>query len=136
MSKSDQSDYSRINLTDTADDIALKFRKAKTDPDALPSEAEGLEGRPEAANLITIYAALADTSREAVLKQYGGGQFSALKQGLADLAVDKLAPITTRMNELLADMSEIDRILDLGAEKANDIAAPVLAETQKIMGIR
>ena len=136
MSKSDQSDYSRINLTDTADDIALKFRKAKTDPDALPSEAEGLEGRPEAANLIPIYAALADTSREAVLKQYGGGQFSALKQGLADLAVDKLAPITTRMNELLADMSEIDRILDLGAEKANDIAAPVLAETQKIMGIR
>ena len=135
MSKSAESDYSRINLTDTADEIALKFRKAKTDPDDLPSEVEGLEGRPEAANLVTIYAALGGISRAEVLKQFGGGQFSALKTALADLAVDKLGPITARMNELLGDMAQIDAILDRGAEKANDLAAPILFETQQIMGL-
>ncbi|MEM6903208.1 MAG: tryptophan--tRNA ligase, partial [Pseudomonadota bacterium] len=136
MSKSDQSDYSRINLTDTADDIALKVRKAKTDPEALPSEADGLEGRPEADNLVTIYAALAGSTKEAVLGEFGGGQFSALKQSLADLAVEKLGPITERMNSLLGDIAEIDRILDIGAEKANDLASPILAETRQIMGLR
>jgi len=136
MSKSDASDYSRINLTDTADDIALKVRKAKTDPEPLPSELAGLEGRAEAMNLVTIYAALADTSRQAVLDEFGGGQFSGFKQALADISVAKLAPITTRMNELLADLGEIDRILDKGAEKAASIAAPILAETQTIMGLR
>ena len=136
MSKSDQSDYSRINLTDSADEIALKIRKAKTDPEPLPGETAGLEGRPEATNLVTIYAALAESSRQQVLDQYGNQQFSSFKQALVDLAVAKLAPITGRTNELLADIGEIDRILDHGADKAAGIAAPILSETQRIMGLR
>src|SRR6478752_7551914 len=97
MSKSDASDYSRINLTDDAEAVAQKVRKAKTDPEALPSEEKGLEGRPEAENLVGIYAGLSGTSKEAVLKQFGGGQFSGFKAALVDLAVEKLAPIADEM---------------------------------------
>ena len=134
MSKSDESDYSRINLTDDADTIALKIRKAQTDPDPLPANVEGLKDRAGADNLVTIYAALADKSKADVLKEFGGKQFSVFKPALADLAVAKLAPMTKRMNELLADKGEIDRILSRGGEKARSIAAPVLQETMEIMG--
>ena len=103
MSKSDPSDYSRINLTDDADAIAQKIRKAKTDPEPLPSEEKGLEPRPEADNLVGIYAALADISKAAVLTQFGGGQFSTFKSALVDLAVAKLGPIGAEMKRLVAD---------------------------------
>jgi tryptophanyl-tRNA synthetase len=134
MSKSDESEYSRINLTDDADTIAKKIRKAATDPHPLPDSMAGFEGRPEALNLITIYAALADETREKVVAQFAGKQFSEFKPALADLAVAKLSPITVRMKELMADKGEIDRILAAGAEKANAIATPVLQETMDIMG--
>lgn len=134
MSKSDESDNSRINLTDTADQIAQKIRKAKTDPEALPDNLKALEARPEADNLITIYAALADQSREQVIQQFAGKQFSEFKPALVEVAVTKLAPITARMSYLLTDNREIDKVLKAGAEKANAIAGPVLAEVQKLMG--
>ena len=118
MSKSDPSDYSRINLTDDAETIAQKLRKAKTDPEPLPSDVEGLKDRPEADNLVGIYAALAGMTREAVLRDHGGAQFSAFKPALADLAVEKLAPIAGEMRRLLADPGHIDRILVDGAERA------------------
>ncbi|MFC6048987.1 tryptophan--tRNA ligase, partial [Methylobacterium hispanicum] len=124
MSKSDASDNSRINLTDDQDLIAQKVRKAKTDPDPLPSEAEGLKGRPEADNLVGIYAALAETTREAVLAQYGGAQFSAFKGALVDLAVEKLSPINAEMKRLTADPGHIDAVLADGAARAEAIAAP------------
>ena len=135
MSKSDPSDASRINLTDDAETIAKKIRKAKTDPDALPSEAEGLEDRPEARNLVNIYAALAETDVDGVLREYGGAQFGTFKPALADLAVDKLAPISTEMARLMADVSEIDRILAHGAEQAREITAPILKKTYDIVGL-
>ncbi|HEY8192189.1 MAG TPA: tryptophan--tRNA ligase [Alphaproteobacteria bacterium] len=135
MSKSDESDYSRINLTDDADTIAKKIRKAATDPHPLPDSMAGFEGRPEALNLITIYAALADETREKVIAQFAGKQFSEFKPALADLAVAKLSPITVRMKDLMADKDEIDRILAAGAEKANAIAAPIIKETMDIMGL-
>lgn len=134
MSKSDESDNSRINLTDDADTIVKKFRKAKTDEHPVPATEKEMEGRPEAENLLTIYAALADKELQAVLNEFGGKQFSDLKQGLADIAVARLAPITARMSKLLADPAEIDRALKEGNEKANSIAEPVLAEVQKVMG--
>lgn len=134
MSKSDESDYSRINLTDDADAIATKVKKAKTDPEPLPETVDGLKGRAEADNLVTIYAALADTTKAAVLAEFGGKQFSAFKPALSDLAVAKLTPITSRMNDLLAHPDEIDRILKRGADKANTIATPILKETAEIMG--
>jgi tryptophanyl-tRNA synthetase len=134
MSKSAESDMTRINLTDDADMIADKIRKARTDPEVLPDSWEGLKDRPEAANLITIYATLADQSREAVVRQFVGKQFSEFKPALADLAVARLAPITKRMNELLSDKAEIDRILAQGAEKARSIAGPVLQDAMHIMG--
>ncbi|MGU3541211.1 tryptophan--tRNA ligase, partial [Methylobacterium sp. A54F] len=109
------SDNSRINLTDGADAIAQKVRKAKTDPDALPSGVAGLAGRPEADNLVGIFAALADTTREAVLGQYGGGQFSAFKGALVELAAEKLAPLGAEMRRLTADPAHIDAILADGA---------------------
>ena len=135
MSKSDPSDYSRINLTDDADTIALKIRKARTDPDPLPGEIEGLEGRPEAANLIGIYAALSGQTRSAVLQRFAGAQFSTFKGELADLAVATMGPIGTRMKELMADPGHIDRILRRGAERAGAIASKTLAETQDIVGL-
>jgi tryptophanyl-tRNA synthetase len=134
MSKSDPSDLSRINLTDDADTIAKKIQRAKTDPDALPSEVKGLQGRPEADNLTGIYAALAGVTQEAALRQFGGGQFSAFKRALADVAVAKLAPITAEMSRLIADPAEIDRILADGARRASAIAAPVMAEVKDIIG--
>lgn len=135
MSKSDPSDASRINLTDDADAIAKKIRKAKTDPDALPSEAEGLEDRPEARNLVNIYAALADMTVDQVLAEVGGKQFGEFKPMLADVAVAKLSPISTEMARLMDNQDEIDRILARGAEQARAIAAPILAQTYDIIGM-
>ncbi|MCR8827732.1 tryptophan--tRNA ligase [Pseudosulfitobacter koreensis] len=135
MSKSDPSDASRINLTDDADTIAKKIRKAKTDPDALPSEAKGLEDRPEARNLVNIYAAFTNQSIDQVLAEVGGQQFGTFKPMLADLAVAKLSPISTEMARLLNDTSEIDRILARGAEQARDITAPILKKTYEIVGL-
>ncbi len=134
MSKSADSDMSRINLTDDADMIAKKIRKAKTDPEPLPGDLKGLEARPEALNLVTIYAALAETSGEKVLEEFGGKSFSEFKPALSDLAVAKLEPITRRMNELMSDKAEIDNILVKGAERAQAVAEPVVEDTMKIMG--
>lgn len=134
MSKSDESDYSRINMTDDADTIALKIRKAKTDPEPLPETIADLEKRPEADNLVTIYASLADTTRAAVLKAQNGAQFSTFKKELADLSIAKLGPINTRMRELMADPAEIDSILRKGADKANEITQRHLAEIKKLVG--
>lgn len=134
MSKSDASDMSRINMTDDADTLAKKIRKAKTDPEPLPSEAAGLEGRPEAKNLITIYAALTDTNVADVLAEHGGTQFSGFKQALTDVVVEKLAPITEEMARLKADNAYIDAVLAKGAERANAIAQPILKEVKEIVG--
>lgn len=134
MSKSDESDYSRINLTDDADAIAKKIKKATTDPHPLPDSMEGLKDRPEALNLITIYAAMADEPREKVIAQFAGQGFGVFKPALADLAVAKLAPLSARMKELMDDRAEIDRILTAGAEKARAIATPVVREAMDIMG--
>ncbi|MFY8093980.1 MAG: tryptophan--tRNA ligase [Niveispirillum sp.] len=135
MSKSDESEYSRINLTDDADTIALKIRKAKTDPEPLPDTVEDLEKRPEANNLVTIYAALSDTTRAAVLAQFGGQQFSAFKGALADLSVAKLAPIAGEMNRLLGDKAELDRLLKKGADRAGEIAARTVNEVKDLVGL-
>ena len=134
MSKSEESDMTRINLTDDADAIAKKIRKAKTDPEPLPSEAKGLEGRPEAENLVGIYAALAETSKEAVLRDFGDASFSKFKEALAELATTRLTPIGGEMRRLMADPVEIDRILDDGARRAHAIADPILAMTKDIVG--
>jgi tryptophanyl-tRNA synthetase len=134
MSKSDPSDYSRINLTDDAETIATKVRKAKTDPEALPSEEKGLEGRPEAENLVGIYAGLSGATKAQVLSEFGGGQFSGFKAALVDLAVDKLAPIAGEMRRLLGDVGHIDAILADGAGRAEAIAAPVMADVKDIIG--
>jgi len=135
MSKSDPSDMSRINLTDDADTIAKKIRKAKTDPEPLPLDSKGLEDRPEARNLVNIYAALADMSVDQVMAEAGGKPFSEFKPMLADLAVDKIAPISTEMSRLMQDVTEIDRILADGADRARTIAAPILRQTYEIMGM-
>ena len=135
MSKSDPSDASRINMTDDADTIAKKIRKAKTDPEPLPESAEGLSERPEARNLVNIYAALADQSVDAVLAEVGGKQFGEFKPMLADLAVAKLAPISTEMARLMQDQAEIDRILARGAERGREIASPILKKTYEIVGM-
>jgi tryptophanyl-tRNA synthetase len=134
MSKSDDSDYSRINLTDDVDAIAQKIRKAKTDPAPLPESEKGLEGRPEAENLFNIYAALADEPRAQVVGQFAGQQFSGFKNALADLAVAKLTPIAAEMRRLLADPAEIDRILASGAERAGAIAEPILNDVKRLVG--
>ena len=134
MSKSDESDNSRINLTDDADAIANKIRKAKTDPAPLPATLKELEGRPEALNLITIYAALAGRRKDEIVNEFAGKQFSVFKPALIDLAVAKVAPITARMSKLMANTDEIDKILAAGNEKANGIADSVVAETRKLMG--
>ncbi|WP_424930982.1 tryptophan--tRNA ligase [Amaricoccus macauensis] len=135
MSKSDPSDMSRINLTDDADAIAQKIRKARTDPEPLPSDLEGLKERPEARNLVNIYAALADTTPEAVIAEHGGQPFSAFKPALADLAVAHLSPITSKMSDYLGDVSEIDRVLGDGADRAHAIADPIVAQTRDIIGM-
>ncbi|GAA6191673.1 tryptophan--tRNA ligase [Phaeobacter sp. NW0010-22] len=135
MSKSDPSDASRINMTDDADAIAKKIRKAKTDPDALPSEAKGLDERPEARNLVNIYAALNDQTVDQVLTDVGGKQFGDFKPMLADLAVAKMAPISTEMGRLMNDTAEIDRILTRGSERAREITSPILRKTYDIVGM-
>jgi len=135
MSKSDPSDYSRINLTDDADAIAQKIRKARTDPDPLPETLEGLEGRPEAKNLVGVYAALAGKTSQQVLAEFAGQGFGAFKPRLVELAVEKLAPIGAEMRRLLADPAEIDRVLAAGAERARQVAAPTVAEVKARVGL-
>jgi tryptophanyl-tRNA synthetase len=134
MSKSDPSDLSRINLTDDADTIAKKIQKAKTDPDGIPSDAGGLKDRPEAENLVGIYAALQGKTRDDVLREFGGQQFSAFKKSLADCAVAALAPIAGESARLMSDTAEIDRILATGASRARAIAAPVMRQVKDIVG--
>ncbi|MEP0944809.1 MAG: tryptophan--tRNA ligase [Rhizobiaceae bacterium] len=134
MSKSDPSDLSRIVMTDDADAIAKKIRKAKTDPEPLPETVEDLEKRPEADNLVGIYAALADVEKDAVLAEYAGAQFGTFKPALADLAVEKLAPIADEMRRLQADPGEIDAVLSKGADRARDIAAKTIADVKEIIG--
>ena len=135
MSKSDPSDMSRINLTDDADTIAKKIRKAKTDPEPLPSDAEGLEERAEARNLINIFAALSEQSVDDVMRDVGGKAFSEFKPMLAELAVEKLAPISGEMARLMQDEAEIDRILADGSARARAIASPILQKTYEIVGM-
>ncbi|MDF1717665.1 MAG: tryptophan--tRNA ligase [Antarcticimicrobium sp.] len=135
MSKSDPSDASRINMTDDADTIARKIRKAKTDPEPLPDNTDALEERPEARNLVNIYAALADTSVEQVIADHAGQNFATFKPLLADLAVAKLAPIAGEMSRLMGEQDEIDRILSRGAERARAITAPILRRTYDIVGM-
>src|SRR5437763_16485315 len=134
MSKSDASDYSRINLTDDADQIAQKIRRAKTDPEPLPSDEKGLEHRPEADNLVGIYAALADTDRAGVLKQFGNAQFSTFKAALTDLAVAKLAPVGAEMKRLLADPAAIDAVLAEGAGRAQELARQTMNAVKDVVG--
>ncbi len=135
MSKSDESDMSRINLSDDADSIALKFRKARTDPEPLPGTYGELEGRPEARNLIDIYAGLTGMTPDAVMAEFAGQGWGSFKPRLAEAAVEALAPITSEMNRLLGDPAEIDRILSKGAARAREIAAPVIAGTFEIVGM-
>ncbi|MBU2548210.1 MAG: tryptophan--tRNA ligase [Proteobacteria bacterium] len=135
MSKSDPSDLSRINLVDTADEISKKIRKAKTDLlGDMPSEVDGLKGRPEVENLVGIYSALSGEPLEAILRQYGGQGFGVFKPALADVTVAHFAPITERFREILNDPTEIDRALAAGADQARTIAAPVMDEVRRIIG--
>jgi tryptophanyl-tRNA synthetase len=135
MSKSDESEYSRINLTDTADQIAQKIRKAKTDMDFLPDSKEGLEERPEAKNLLTLHAAMSDQELEISIKHFAGKQFSDLKKELVDVAVAKLSPITQKMNELLTDKQQIIDILRKGSDRANEVADAHLKEIRADLGM-
>jgi tryptophanyl-tRNA synthetase len=135
MSKSDSSDYSRINLTDDADAIAQKIRKARTDSEPMPGDEKALAARPEADNLVGIYAALSDTSKAAVLGQFEGGQFSTFKASLVELAVARLAPIGVEMKRLQADTAYIDAILANGAERAREIAAETMKAVKDIVGL-
>ena len=134
MSKSDPSDLSRINLTDDADTMARKIKKAKTDPEPLPESAEGLTGRPEADNLVGIYAALKGCEKQDVLNEYGGQGFGAFKPALAEVVVESLAPITERFNNWLAAPGDIDAVLKAGGEKASAIAEPVMEDVRRIIG--
>ncbi|SDE35061.1 tryptophan--tRNA ligase [Limimaricola pyoseonensis] len=135
MSKSGESDMERINMTDDADAIAKKFKKARTDPAPLPETVEGLAERPEAKNLVDIYAGLANMTAEQVIAEYAGAGWGQFKPALADLAVEKLAPISSEMARLMDDPAEIDRTLERGAERARAIAEPILARTSEIMGL-
>ncbi|KJS26921.1 MAG: tryptophanyl-tRNA synthetase [Hyphomonadaceae bacterium BRH_c29] len=135
MSKSDPSDLSRINLVDTSDEIAKKIKKAKTDLEGdMPSEAEGLKGRPEVENLVGIFSAVSGQTVEQVLAEYGGKGFGVFKPALADAMVEHLAPITARYREILADQSQIDAILKDGAERADAIAAPIMEDVRRAVG--
>ena len=135
MSKSDPSDQSRINLTDDADAIAAKIRKARTDPDPLPETVGGLEGRPEADNLVGVFAALSGQTKGEVLETFAGQGFGQnFKPALTDLLIARLAPVSAAMRGLLADPAQIDRVLSDGAEQARAIAEPILAETKRIVG--
>ena len=134
MSKSDESDYSRINMTDGADEIAQKIRKARTDPDPLPESTIGLAERPEALNLVSIYAALEDIELDQVIQEYQGQGFSIFKKALADLAVVRLGPVGNEMKRLTAESGEIDKVLADGAERAVQLSGPIVAEVREIMG--
>lgn len=134
MSKSDPSDYSRINLADDADTIALKFRKAKTDPMPLPETTDGFEGRPEALNLVNIYAGVRDITTEEALKEVGGQEFSQFKKVLTDAVVAELEPISKEMHKIVQDTAYIDSVLRDGAERANKLAQPVLNEVYDTIG--
>ncbi|HEY8290410.1 MAG TPA: tryptophan--tRNA ligase [Acetobacteraceae bacterium] len=134
MSKSDPSDQSRINLNDDPDTIALKIRRAKTDPEPLPSEPDGLAKRPEARNLVGIYAALAETDHAGVLREHGGKGFGPFKEALAGLLIEKLQPITDRTKRLLDDRAGVDAVLRAGAERAAAIADPIVAEVERLVG--
>ena len=135
MSKSDPSDMSRINLTDDADAMMQKVKKARTDPEPLPSEAAGLEGRAEARNLVGIYATLADVGVDAVLRDFGGQGFGAFKPALGELLVEKLAPINARFVALRDDVAALDAILERGAAKARALAKPTLDATYHVLGL-
>jgi tryptophanyl-tRNA synthetase len=134
MSKSDASELSRLNLTDGADAIADKIRKAKTDPHPLPDAVEGLAGRPEAENLLGIYAALTDKTLEATVAEFAGAQFSTFKGALSDVAVAVLGPIGAEMKRLMDDPGYVDGVLRRGAEKAGTMAARHLREVQDLVG--
>lgn len=134
MSKSDPAELSRINMTDDADTIAKKIRKAKTDTDPLPEKPAGLEGRAEAKNLLGIYAALSDTTLEDACAKFAGEGFGTFKQHLADLAVAKLGPIQNEMRRLVADPASVDQVLRSGAERARALAEPIIAEVKEIVG--
>jgi tryptophanyl-tRNA synthetase len=134
MSKSDASDQSRINLTDDADAIALKIRRAKTDPHPLPQDEKELEARPEADNLVGIFAALNDTTKAAVLEEFGGGQFSTFKNALVDLSVAKLGPIGAEMKRLVQDPAYIDSVLADGSARAQAMAAETMRAVKDIVG--
>jgi tryptophanyl-tRNA synthetase len=134
MSKSDPSDQSRINLNDDPDTIALKIRRAKTDPEPLPSEPQGLEKRPEARNLVGIYAALAGSSHADVLREHGGKGFGAFKEALAGLLIEKLSPIAEEARRLLDEPSTVDGVLRVGAQRAAAIADPIVAEAERLVG--
>jgi tryptophanyl-tRNA synthetase len=135
MSKSDASDYSRINLTDDADAIAQKIRKAKTDPEPLPSEEKGLDNRPEADNLVGIYTALAGSTRAQVLREFGGAQFSTFKSALVDVAVARLAPIGSELKRLMQDQAYIDSVLAEGSQRARVIAAETMNSVKDVVGL-
>jgi tryptophanyl-tRNA synthetase len=135
MSKSGESDMERVNMTDDAATIARKFQKARTDPAPLPESLEDLDTRPEARNLVDIFAALSDSTPEAVLAEHAGAGWGRFKPMLADLAVARLAPISAEMARLMADPAEIDRILARGAMRAREIAVPILARTYDIVGL-
>jgi len=134
MSKSDPSDYSRITFTDDRDAIAKKLRKARTDAEPLPSDEKGLEDRPEAANLVGIYAALADRTKQSVLDEYAGSQFSVFKPALTELAVETFGPVGEEMKRLMDDPAHVDAILKDGAERAISLAKPVLEEVKDVVG--
>jgi tryptophanyl-tRNA synthetase len=135
MSKSDPSDMSRIHLTDSDDLIAQKIRKAKTDPDPLPDDPSGLDGRPEAKNLVGIYGAVTGESVEQVLARFAGQGFGAFKPALADVLIELLRPLRSRLEELRRDTTELDRILADGAERASALAAPTLAAAYDAVGL-
>ncbi|HKT53466.1 MAG TPA: tryptophan--tRNA ligase [Caulobacteraceae bacterium] len=135
MSKSDPSDASRINLTDDADAIASKIRKARTDPEPLPETVEGLEARPEADNLVGLYAAIADLTKAEVLVEFGGQGFGEdFKSNLAERLIETLGPVTAEMRRYMADPAEVDRILSAGAQKARSLADPIVEETKRLVG--
>jgi tryptophanyl-tRNA synthetase len=135
MSKSAASDQSRINLTDDPDTIVLKIRRAKTDPEPLPSEPHGLEHRAEARNLVGIYAALEGVDHAAVLREHGGKGFGAFKDSLAAVLVDRLRPIATEARRLLNDPGSVDAVLREGAQRAAAIADPIVAEAERLVGL-
>ena len=135
MSKSDESDYSRINITDTNDLINLKIQKAKTDPHPLPSKKEELENRPEATNLLGIYSALKDEKFDKAMREMSGKDFSSFKKLLAELVISKIEPISKKMNDYLKNKDYLKKILKVGAEKADNISSTNLLEIKKIIGL-